>query len=69
MTPLPGQGVEKPKFKIVCDYCGSLSIKVSDPATSPSKTVVRCGSCNVARGTLGELHELARQGKGDSFEF
>jgi hypothetical protein len=69
MTPLPSDGVERPKFRIVCDYCGSLSIKVSDPANSPSTTVVRCGHCNAARGTLGELQELARSGKSDLFEF
>src|SRR5258708_2798541 len=45
ITPLPSDGIEKPKFKILCDYCGSLSIKVFDPITSPSKTVVLCGRC------------------------
>lgn len=59
---------EQSRFKIVCDECGSLSIKVNDPATAPDDTVVRCGRCNAARGTLAELHDLAR-GSTDLFEF
>src|SRR5258705_3979063 len=30
---------------------------------------VRCGHCNAAKGTLGELQALARRGKSDLFEF
>jgi predicted Zn finger-like uncharacterized protein len=56
------------RFKIVCEDCGSLSIKVADPANSPNATLVRCGRCNAVRGTLEELHDLARRGN-DVFEF
>jgi hypothetical protein len=56
------------RFKIVCEDCGSLSIKVADPANSPATALVRCARCNTVRGTLEELHELARRG-GDLFEF
>ena len=56
------------RFKIVCEDCGSLSIKVADPANSPAATPVKCGRCGVVRGTLGELHDLARRST-DSFEF
>jgi hypothetical protein len=56
------------RFKIVCEDCGSLSIKVADPANSPDATPVKCGRCGVVRGTLGELHDLARRST-DSFEF
>jgi hypothetical protein len=59
---------ERSRFKIVCEDCGSLSIKVADPANSPNVTLVRCGRCNAVRGTLDELHDLARHGK-DVFEF
>jgi hypothetical protein len=53
---------KRSRFKIVCEDCASLSIKVADPANSPNATLVRCGRCNAARGTLEELHDLARRG-------
>jgi hypothetical protein len=59
---------ERSRFKIVCEACGSLSIKVADPANSSSANLVRCRRCNAVRGTLDELHDLARHGK-DVFEF
>jgi hypothetical protein len=59
---------ERSRFKIVCEDCGSLSIKVAEPANSPNTTLVRCGRCNAVRGTLEELHDLARRGN-DVFEF
>jgi hypothetical protein len=59
---------EASRFKIVCEACGSLSIKVADPANAPASTPVCCGRCNAGRGTLGELQDMARRGT-DSFEF
>jgi ribosomal protein L37E len=56
------------RFKFVCERCGSLSIKVTDPVTSPLTTPVECARCGAVRGTLGELHELARRSS-DLFEF
>ena len=56
------------RFKIVCDDCGSLSIKVADPANSPASTLVHCGRCSAIRGTLDGLHDLARRGT-ELFEF
>jgi hypothetical protein len=56
------------RFKFVCDRCGSLSIRIADPGRSPLNTPVECARCGAVRGTLGELHELARQGS-DQFEF
>jgi ribosomal protein S27E len=55
-------------FKIVCSDCGSLSIKVADPATAPATTSVNCGVCGAVRGSLADLHDLARRGT-DLFEF
>ena len=55
-------------FKAVCSECGSLSIKGLDPAQSESAEIVWCGHCNASRGTLADLHDLARRGK-DLFEF
>jgi hypothetical protein len=59
---------ERTGFKVVCDHCGSLSIKLIDPASHASATVVQCGRCNAVRGTLAELHDLARRAN-DVFEF
>jgi hypothetical protein len=59
---------QRPRFKVVCEDCGGLSIKVEDLANSPVTTLVRCGRCNAVRGTLAELHEMARRST-DSFEF
>jgi hypothetical protein len=55
-------------FKIVCENCGSLSIKVTDPVNAPGNTLVRCGRCTAVRGTLNDLHVLARRGT-ELFEF
>lgn len=59
---------ERSRFKVVCEDCGGLSIKVVDPANSPATVLVRCGRCNAIRGTLAELHAMARRST-DSFEF
>jgi hypothetical protein len=56
------------RFKIVCEDCGSLSIKVVGPANSPAATLVQCGRCNTVRGTVGDQHDLARRGT-ELFEF
>jgi hypothetical protein len=56
------------QFKIVCDECGSLSIKLVDPANLPETAQVQCGRCSAVRGTLADLHALARRGV-DLFEF
>jgi hypothetical protein len=68
-APFICDGVECPKFKTVCDECGSLSIKLSDSTNAPISTVVDCARCNAPRGTLDALHDLARQGNRDLFEF
>jgi hypothetical protein len=62
------QFCEQSGFKIVCADCGSLSIKPIDPVNSPDTAPVRCGRCGAVRGTLAELHSLARRSK-DIFEF
>ena len=54
-------------LKIVCEVCGSLSIKPIDPAEA-SHAQVRCRRCNAVRGTIADLRALARQSTGD-FEF
>jgi hypothetical protein len=55
-------------FRMVCDCCGGLSIRLADPAKSSASTPVQCRGCDAVRGTLGELHDLARRAT-DVFEF
>ncbi len=55
-------------LKVVCDACGSLSIKAIDPDSAPDHAEVHCRRCNAVRGTLGDLRELARRST-DVFEF
>ena len=59
---------EKSGFKVVCDICGSLSIKLIDPTKATSDTAIECGRCNAVRGTLADLQKLARLAN-DVFEF
>lgn len=55
-------------FKVICSECGSLSIKLGDPAQASGDTIIACGRCNAVRGTMAELHVLARHSR-DVFEF
>jgi hypothetical protein len=55
-------------FEAVCSECGSLSIKIADPAHAPDDTKIECGRCAAVRGTLADLHVLARRSC-DIFEF
>jgi hypothetical protein len=55
-------------FKIVCNDCGSLSIKVTDPVHAVDTTPVECARCGSIRGTLADLRGLALS-SGDVFEF
>ncbi|MBR0798293.1 hypothetical protein JQ615_23180 [Bradyrhizobium jicamae] len=55
-------------FKIVCTDCGSLSIKPTDPAHASDDTPIVCRHCSAVRGTVADLHVLARRGS-DLFEF
>jgi hypothetical protein len=40
-------------FKLVCDACGSLTIKVANPEGAPEATIVECGRCHSPRGNAG----------------
>jgi hypothetical protein len=62
------QSIERSGLKVVCDACGGLSIKPVDPAAAPCATLVHCRRCNAVRGTLADLHDLARR-SADVFEF
>jgi hypothetical protein len=60
--------LEKAGFKVICDRCGNLSVKLPELSQQVATSVIRCGKCGEARGTLEELQHLARHGSTD-FEF
>jgi hypothetical protein len=60
--------VERAGFKVICDACGSLSIKHMHQADATPASAIQCGRCKAVRGTVAELHDLARRGK-DIFDF
>jgi len=51
-------------FKVVCESCGSLSIKLENPERSRASEQIQCGGCGAVRGTLADLRDLARRGDG-----
>jgi hypothetical protein len=55
-------------LKIVCEVCGTLSIKPIEPADAPDGASVHCRRCNAVRGTVADLRALARRST-DEFEF
>jgi len=55
-------------LKVVCEACGSLSIKAIDRANASDGEPVHCRRCNAVRGTVADLRELARRSTGE-FEF
>ncbi|MHC2334328.1 hypothetical protein [Bradyrhizobium sp. USDA 4454] len=55
-------------FKITCTDCGSLAIRIADPAHASGDTIIECRRCSAVRGTVADLHILARRGR-DLFEF
>jgi hypothetical protein len=49
-------------FRVVCDDCGSLTIKIESPERASRDAIVYCGGCGVSRGTVGALRDLAVRG-------
>src|ERR1700743_1160585 len=47
------------EFQMVCRDCGTLGIKIESPVDASPETVVRCSNCDVSRGTIGALRDLA----------
>jgi hypothetical protein len=50
---------EHSSFKLVCDVCGSLTIKIENPTTAFPSTIVKCGRCDAPRGTIGALRDYS----------
>jgi hypothetical protein len=59
---------ERSAFKMVCDSCGSMSIKMTNPPSTASDAPIHCGRCGAVRGTLAGLQNLASRSS-DLFEF
>jgi len=55
-------------FQLVCVKCGSVGIIIDGSALAPPSTVVKCSHCRSARGTLGDLRNLATSGRRDLFD-
>ena len=68
MSLLDHPGETSSGLKIVCEVCGSLSIKPIEPADAADSANVHCRRCNAVRGTVADLRAMARQSTGD-FEF
>jgi hypothetical protein len=47
------------EFRLVCDDCGSLTIKIENPEGASREAIVYCGRCGASRGSLGGLRDLA----------
>jgi hypothetical protein len=47
------------EFRLDCDECGSLTVKIENPEGAARETIVYCGRCGTSRGTLGALRDLA----------
>ena len=62
------QEITSTGFKIVCADCGNLSIRMAERKAVATDTIIECRRCNAVRGTLADLHALARRSR-DIFEF
>lgn len=55
-------------LKVVCEACGSFSIRAIDPANASDGEAIHCRRCNAIRGTIADLRDMARRATGE-FEF
>jgi hypothetical protein len=52
--------IDNNTFKLVCDNCGSLTIRVANPRPADA-AAVECGRCRFPRGTWAARRDLAKQ--------
>ena len=55
-------------FQLVCVECGSVGVIIDGSELAPPSTIVKCSHCQAARGTLGDLRNLANSGRRDLFD-
>lgn len=55
-------------FQLVCIECDSVGVIIDGSELAPPSTIVKCSHCRSARGTLGDLRNLATSGRRDLFE-
>jgi hypothetical protein len=55
-------------FQLVCVECDSVGVIIDGSELAPPSTIVKCSHCRAARGTLGDLRDLAHSGQRDPFE-
>jgi hypothetical protein len=55
-------------FQLVCIECDTVGIIIDGSELAPPSTIVRCRHCQSARGTLGDLRNLANSSRRDLFD-
>ncbi len=55
-------------FQLVCVECNSVGVVIDGSVLAPPSTIVKCSHCQSARGTLGDLRNLANSGRRDLFD-
>jgi hypothetical protein len=55
-------------FQLVCIECDTVGVIIDGSELAPPSTIVRCSHCQSARGTLGDLRNLANSGRRDLFD-
>jgi hypothetical protein len=50
-------------FAVVCDNCGSVSVRSDYAEATPPSTIIKCNVCDSPRGTLGVLQSLAKSNR------
>ncbi len=56
------------EFQLVCVECDSVGVIIDGSELSPPSTIVKCSHCQSARGTLGDLRNLANSTRRDLFD-
>ena len=70
LEPLQALAAELVALKVdVIVACGALTIKVDDLEHASAGTMIECARCSSPRGTVAALHELAKRGKPQLYEF
>ena len=57
--------LDKNTFKLVCEDCGSLTIRAENYDRADAAAIIECGRCKSPRGTWAALRDLARKPRGN----
>ena len=56
-----GASMDENAFKLICDQCGSLTLRWSSETLPAAHSLLTCGRCGAPRGTLQALRERSLQ--------